>query len=128
MADLNRLSASLTGLKEIVEADKDTNSVDDDEHQARLEQELEQIRQVNDVTEGVIESLKVTELNLDVRVIPFIFYFFDLIFILTACSRLECVDGRTKRRQAARQVGTDPITNGAYTAAAIQQGVAWRDA
>ncbi|KAF5112800.1 hypothetical protein DV454_003988 [Geotrichum candidum] len=67
MADLNRLSASLTGLKEIVEADKDTNSVDDDEHQARLEQELEQIRQVNDVTEGVIESLKVTELNLDVR-------------------------------------------------------------
>ena len=88
MADLNRLSASLTGLKEIVEADKDTNSVDDDEHQARLEQELEQIRQVNDVTEGVIESLKVTELNLDVRVIPFIFrsdFYTNCLFTFRMC-------------------------------------------
>jgi hypothetical protein len=82
MADLKRLSASLTGLKEIVEADKETNTVNEDEHQARLEQELEQIRQVNDVTEGVIESLKVTELNLDVRVVPFFFNLFIFFFVV----------------------------------------------
>lgn len=80
MADLNGLSTSLNGLKAMMETDRDTLPVDETDHQARLEQELEQIRQVNDMTEGVIESLKVTELNLDVRLLKS-FCLFNIIII-----------------------------------------------
>lgn len=67
-----------------MDTNRDTLPVDETDRQARLEQELEQIRQVNDMTEGVIESLRVTELNLDVRLLKSFFLFFLIVIVIAS--------------------------------------------
>lgn len=75
MADLRGLSSSLNGLKVALRNNQGSGSLDFDstqdelseqDRQLVLEAELDQVRQVNDITEGVIGSLEVTEFNLDV--------------------------------------------------------------
>lgn len=76
MTDLRGLSTSLNGLKMALnrpppsDFNNHQHELTDEDRQLVLEAELDQVRQVNDVTEGVIESLKVTEFNLDVCVYP----------------------------------------------------------
>ena len=75
MADPRGLSSSLNGLKVALRNNQGSGSLDFDstqdelseqDRQLVLEAELDQVRQVNDITEGVIGSLEVTEFNLDV--------------------------------------------------------------
>lgn len=67
MSDLGKLAGSLNDLKQTIsKPHQDENAEDETEREEALEAELDQIRQVNDVLEGVIESLKVTEFNLSV--------------------------------------------------------------
>lgn len=78
MADLRGLSTSLNGLKMALNrpspdnTDSPQHELSEQDRQLILEAELDQVRQVNDTAEAVIESLKITELNLDVR-FPFFF-------------------------------------------------------
>lgn len=89
MTDLRGLSTSLNGLKMALNQpqshsksrlspDSDlhehTSSLDDlseEDRQLVLEKELEQVRSVNDACESVVQSLSVTEFNLEVC--PFFF-------------------------------------------------------
>ena len=74
MADPRGLSSSLNGLKVALRNNQGSGSLDFDstqdelseqDRQLVLEAELDQVRQVNDITEGVIGSLEVTEFNHD---------------------------------------------------------------
>lgn len=79
MADLRGLSTSLNGLKMVLNRptsdgrDSPQQELSEQDRQLILEAELDQVRQVNDTAEAVIESLKITELNLDVRIYSFLY-------------------------------------------------------
>jgi hypothetical protein len=65
--DVNELAISLNNLKTTVEStDSKDKGVEEEDRQQLLQAELDQIRQTNDVIEGMIESIEKTSSHLDV--------------------------------------------------------------
>ncbi|CAN6672180.1 hypothetical protein TRVA0_045S01244 [Trichomonascus vanleenenianus] len=62
--EVNHLSSSLTSLKMSMTETTEALASNSGDRNRILEAELEQVRQVNDVMEGVIESIETAELNL----------------------------------------------------------------
>ncbi|KAA8916553.1 hypothetical protein TRICI_001307 [Trichomonascus ciferrii] len=67
MADINGLSSSLNSLKvHLAENNPSDQDITPEERQQTLEAELEQVRQTNDVMDGVNEAIEKAENDLDV--------------------------------------------------------------